>query len=297
MSDYPRGQMQKAAPRYARRARPARPTPVRVDHLASKWSTNTGAVLSAVRRSVRGVWTEDEWRAGGAFQQGRITRDELDELLDPADVIGLTEIASKNRGNVVDDVDDWTGVRGPDGPFGEVGFMFRDAAWRPLGHECVELGPDLGPGDLIVAIIVAAVHVETGARALFIDKHLPADVESSWRAMTRRVRAHIAAGRVERERIRAWRRRVKPNAIVSLGDWNVDALKAWVRAMLRAEWVGWGFGDLDDVGTHGAGKGRLIDFALLRGVRRAVQRVLPRHRHSDHRGIRVRGMIRKARRA
>lgn len=281
----------RASTRYAKRARPTEATRVKVDHLASKWSSHSAELTDAIVRSILGKWTADE----------RARRDTVrHDPPDPADVIGLTEVAAGHRAQAIARVArsyGFTVVQGPlqdreDGPVvAEVALMLRNTVWQYLGHEVAILGPDLGPGAEVIALIVAVEHRVTGARGLFVEKHLPAEVEAGWRAKGARVRLWISSERKLRGRVKAWRKRVRPNFVHIVGDWNLSLFLLWVRTMIRATWPGYSIPrKLPNEGTH-AGR-RLIDWPLVRGVVGLVMTVLPAHPHSDHRGIRVRSRVR-----
>lgn len=234
---------------------------VRVGHLSSRWDRPG----SALRRSVR------------ALARSR-------------DLLSLTEVGDAARAKALTleagelGFDVHQGTRLP-----ECAILSRLEVWEAVRVKAFQVGPDLGPGGPVVFLLGLFRHRETGLLFLFGTFHFPASVEGTWRAKGARVRAYLAAVLAARRIVRAWIRTYHPHGAMLLGDWNLSAFLAWVRAYLKATFPKWRLPSLGNRGSHGP---RLIDFPLTWRMIAVAFRVLPNDGSSDHDPVVVSGWIR-----
>lgn len=238
-----------------------------LDHIASKWDRSPASLAADVARSVK---------------QG-------------ADVITFTEVADGKRWTALQRKG-WTTCQDRT-PWqkGEVAAMVGDHFGKVLHWETVQIAPDLGPG-LPVVVIIVVIELHNGRVLMVSDSHLPSSVEDKWKERRgglyrEAVWNYVAAcDRVARE----W----KPDAQVRWADWNLNLNLAWVRDWAKGLWKNrgrlMGLAKVPKQGTHG---NRLIDWPVTHGVRKRRLKVLPRTKASDHRAVRLTGVIGRARKS
>ncbi|WP_193613174.1 hypothetical protein [Nocardioides lijunqiniae] len=174
-----------------------------------------------------------------------------------------------------------------------------DVAW----WKAMEVGPDLGPGLPSVAILAVFDDPATGLRYLTGTSHLPSAVEGDMarKRHTQRVGAYQRAALNYRREVRKARRKHRPDVSAVGADWNLNGLHLWARVYIRSLLPGHRLLWSRKGGTHGP---RQIDLFLVwlskkarRVLRRPVRsRILPKHRHSDHRGVALQLRLRRRRR-
>lgn len=207
--------------------------------------------------------------------------------LDPRrDFILFTEVSGDARAAAAKKKG-WTLCRDTRGDLGEVAFMSRDSRWEVEKHRTYVLGPDLGPGGRIVAIMVLVRHRKTNERVVLSVAHLPATVEGHWDG--ERAEAHRKAVDRWRRIFKAWRRAYQPDGEFAIADWNLNIHARWVR-----EWVDEAWPALDippywtkvPKGSTHAG-GRLIDWYVARGMKTVSWRIMNWRWGSDHKANRI----------
>lgn len=220
----------------------------------------------------------------------RLLANQLEASARHVDLIAVTEVDRPARGDVLE-LPGWTVVRGHDGARGESALLSRDATWRPRRRTILRLDTDMvGMRGAWYAPIALYEHTRTGATLVLTAGHTPSAVEAAWRRSARAVEYRSGVEQWRRV-VLAWRREHDPDGEVATADWNLSLHLAWVRAHSAEAWPG-----LMPVppsrtpaaGSHGR---RLIDWPITRGVHDRTLRVLPPHRASDHRGVRLTGTI------
>lgn len=203
------------------------------------------------------------------------------------DVITLTEVAGWRRRRVLRKVPGFTVLQDTKhGDMAEVAVLVRDSAYRVKHWAAHVIGPDLGPGGRVIALVAVLEHIETGKIVIVGEAHTPATVEGQWTsaraaAYRRAVQAYRAI--VEHLRV-AW----GADVVVVLADWNLNLHRDGVRAYLKEAWPELNApakADTPPGGTHAGG--RLIDFPLVTGAQIDTFRIHAADPASDHRGISV----------
>ncbi|MBB3041233.1 hypothetical protein [Nocardioides soli] len=217
-------------------------------------------------------------------------REQLEAAARRADVITVTEVDRPQRGDVLRGLAGFRLLRRGNGQRGESAILVRTAVWEVVAWDAVMLVKDLdGQRGGQVAPIALLRHRATGCTLLVSTTHTSAGVEAGW-AASARAREHRDAVAVWRHTVLAWRRRYRPDGELVVADWNLDALRPWVRAWIRSAWPGLTLPKrLPKKGTHGR---RLIDWCLTRRIHRPRIRVMALTPASDHRGIHITGTIR-----
>lgn len=234
---------------------------VRLDHLASKWNRSVESLRADVDRSIG---------------QG-------------ANVISLTEVADGRRWKALL-VDGWTTCHERD-PWqaGESAILVDNDFGEVLEWCTEQIGPDLGPGNAVYAIVAVIKIRATGKMLLVAEAHLPSSVEGKWKA--RRGSEFRKMVRNYKRLVRRFRKKHKPDAECVWADWNLNLNLAWVRSWAKSLWAKrktLGKKKTPGRGTHGS---RLIDWPITHGLRRRELTVLPKTDGSDHRGVRLDAQI------
>lgn len=229
----------------------------RLDHLASKWNRSPESLGADIERSIR---------------QG-------------ANVISCTEVADGKRWQALQ-VDGWTTCQDRD-PWqaGESAILVDDSFGDVLEWHTEQIGPDLGPGNAVYAVVAIVEIRDTGKILLVADAHLPSSVESKWKH--RRGAEFRKMVHNYKRLVRRFRKKWKPDAECVWADWNLNLNLAWVRAWARSLWARrktLGKRKTPGRGSHG---NRLIDWPVTHGLRRRKLTVLPLTAGSDHRGVRL----------
>lgn len=180
-------------------------------------------------------------------------------------------------------------------PRAETAISWSPKVWQDIAWQSRQVGPDLGPGDIIMATVAVLQHIDKGVIALFGVCHMPSSVEGSWWQKTKRVIAYQRAMIQYRRFVREMKREYRPDIQAVAADWNLSVLKEWVRTYLQGVWVGFTLLIAGKMGTHG---NRQIDAWMVRyrprllrrmkrlGVKRKLRSFpLPHHKSSDHRGV------------
>lgn len=230
---------------------------VRLDHLASKWNRSPESLSNDIDRSIR---------------QG-------------ANVVSVTEAADGKRWKALL-VDGWTTCQDRT-PWqaGESAILVDDSWGDVLDWHTEQIGPDLGPGNAVYAIVAVIRIRATGKILLVAEAHLPSSVEGKWKA--RRGSEFRKIVRNYKRLVRRFRKKWKPDAECVWADWNLNINLAWVRAWAKSLWARrktLGKGKTPAKGSHGR---RLIDWPVTHGLRRRKLTVLPLTEGSDHRGVRL----------
>lgn len=230
---------------------------LRLDHLASRWDRSPESLRSDVERSIR---------------QG-------------ANVISVTEVADGKRWRALQ-VDGWTTCQRRD-PWqaGESAILVDDDFGDVLTWRTEQIGPDLGPGNAVYAVVAVIKIHATGETLLYAEAHLPSSVEAKWK--TRRGAEFRKIVRNYKRLVREVRREWKPDAECVWADWNLNLNLAWVRAWARSTWARrktLGKAKTPGRGSHG---NRLIDWPITHGLRCRKLTVLPMTAGSDHHGVRL----------
>ena len=225
-----------------------------------------------------------------------------------ATVIGLTEINNPARARA----SKWPGYtlnRNPSlqgGNSGDVGILTRDWVWKVVAAKTVVIGPDLGFGGQTCAQITVAEHKVTGVRVTFTISHLASGIEDNLarvdkdrlgRPVARRdwlVDAYVESTVKWRAATREMTTKYGSAHTLFMGDFNLDAHKAWVREMLAQLFVPRLVTPLPSGGTH-AGD-RLIDLFLVSSKivlgATGSWKILPATPGAtDHRAVRLRAKI------
>lgn len=230
---------------------------VRLDHLASKWNRSPESLRADVLRSIR----------------------------HGANVVSVTEVADGKRWKALLH-EGWTTCQERDPWQAGESAILVDGAWGDvLEWRTEQIGPDLGPGNAVYAIVAVIKIHATGKTLLVAEAHLPSSVEGKWKA--RRGAEFRKMVRNYKRLVREFRRKYKPDAECVWADWNLNLNLAWVRSWARAIWAKrktLGKQKTPAKGSHG---GRLIDWPVTHGLRRRELTVLPLTDGSDHRGVRL----------
>lgn len=203
---------------------------------------------------------------------------------DNATVILLTEVADGKRPKALRqwaNINDWNLLHDTE-PWqsGETAILAHVRTWSVIDWATVNIGPDLGPGLPVVCTIAILKHRITGVTALVSVSHLPSAVESIWSVKgAKRIIAYRRMVVRYRKVVSAWRKEFKPDFEAVSADWNLDVLKAWVRAYLKSAFPKHKLVYSRKGGTHGP---RQIDAFLLRKVK-GNSSIMQAHRSSDHR--------------
>lgn len=228
---------------------------VRLDHLASRWDRSPDSLHADVRRSVH---------------QG-------------AHVISVTEAADGKRWQALA-VDGWTTCQDRT-PWqaGESAILVDDDFGEVIDWRTEQIGPDLGPGNAVYAIVAVIKIHATGKLLLVAEAHLPSSVEDKWKA--RRGSEFRKMVRAYKRLVRRMRKKCRPDAECVWADWNLNLNLAWVRAWARLLWARrktLGKHKTPAKGSHG---NRLIDWPITHGLRRRELTVLPMTDGSDHHAV------------
>lgn len=141
--------------------------------------------------------------------------------------------------------------------------------------------------DPTYAKIAILENIKTGDRVLVSTCHLPSSVQrgGGFAAHSSRVRAWLSGVKGWRKRRNDLYREYKCDAMLVSADWNVDfhvrALRTAVKVLHPTMKFALNVKALPKGGTHG---NRLIDFSLIRGRLRVVNRpvILAKSKASDH---------------
>lgn len=234
---------------------------LRLDHLASKWDRSVESLRADVDRSIG---------------QG-------------ANVVSLTEVADGRRWKALDVVGWITCQDRTPWQAGESAILVDNSWGEVLEWTTEQIGPDLGPGNAVYAIVAAIKIHATGKTLLVAEAHLPSSVEGNWKA--RRGSEFRKMSRNYKRLVRRFRKKYKPDAECVWADWNLNLNLAWVRAWAKSLWAKrktLGKRKTPAKGTHGP---RLIDWPVTHGLRRRKLTILPKTDGSDHRGARLDAVI------
>lgn len=214
-----------------------------------------------------------------------------------AAVVLWTEVAHPDRAQVLADLPGVSVAQQRKGARGlaECAITVDDTVWELVRWASYEIGPDLGPGDVVNAVVALLRHRATGLTLLVWVAHMPSAVEGSWRERVRRVTEYVKAVVRLRKILREWSRLERPDGVAGAADWNLSLRKAWVRAWASRTFPGLKVADPARAAdqrtawTHAGG--RLIDWFLTWGIRRPVAQVMGPDDHSDHRRTLLRGVL------
>lgn len=204
-------------------------------------------------------------------------------------IIGFSEVVNRDRRQALKRAAHLAGytflqeiTRAPG--FMECAIAVDTSVWEILGWEVRELGPDMGPGDIVLGIAVVARHRHSKKKSIFIFVHMPAGVEGDWKgdraAMYREANVRL------KKWIRSLRRRYKIWRCLVFADWNLNIKREWVETYFRQKYPAARLPKIKPSAWTHAG-GRFIDFCLYWGYKSVVLKVLKKHPHSDHRGVRA----------
>lgn len=242
------------------------PTMFRMDHDASRWD----------RRAIT-------------------LHREVKPRLSKVAVHGFTEVAGWTRRLALHRLLKKHGYRllqkGP-GPYRETALGVDGSVYDILRWNSIKIGPDLGPGDIVMMTVSVLRNRKTGKIIIVSDAHLPASVEGNWDG--ERAKAYRKCVQRYRRVINAYIQRYQPHAVIVWADWNLNLHRDWVREYFEEAWPELHipyYAIPRHVGTH-AGK-RFIDFPLIVGFSRGTVliTVLPNDKASDHDITRFRGII------
>lgn len=220
----------------------------------------------------------------------------LTDSMEHSNITHLTEVAGKQRAPALKAAckkHDWALAHAGARPLGECAVVADKTVWSMYSWEPYEIGPDLGPGSIEVAVVAVLDHVESGIRLLTTEAHLPATVEGVWSKKTPRVLAYRKCIVEWKKVIKAAESKHHPDAVIITADWNLDLHKAWVRAWVKVTFPGYSLvKEIPKRGSHGAAlNGRLIDWCLTKNVKDATLDVLDGDGSSDHKRVRIAGLI------
>lgn len=256
--------------------------------------------IKMIRKPVRAK-IQISWNASRFDKPPRTLVDMIARRAESGDsMIATDEVTSRARRAALDRAAEVTDMRlvqkrNGGGGLSEVAVLVDEAVWDILDWSSDELGPDMGPGDIVNGITLAARNLENDAVGVFSFAHLPSAVEGDWAERTARVLMYGRAAIKQRRLNRAMRKAHGADFGVIVNDWNISLYKDWVKRWLRVTYPNWRIPtQLRDVtggvGTHRGG--RFIDFALLWGrIRSTGFSILKGHEHSDHRGVRLDAVI------
>jgi hypothetical protein len=230
-----------------------------MDHAASRWD-----------RSVRSLINETKIS------------------LSTAAVTGHTEIAGSLRKKALRALylrRLWRFMQRQSGAMAETGLAVKRLRYKVLRWNSVKIGPDLGPGDIVVASIAAIQDRLTGEIIVIGDAHMPASVQDKLFDSERGRQYRLALQRYRRL-VNAWTRHFEPDSVIIWADWNLPINVKWVQDFFEREWP-----ELRALrpseGTHAGG--RAIDFPLISGFRDTSLKVADWSPASDHKRVRFRG--------
>lgn len=214
------------------------------------------------------------------FSLVRASRQSLSE----AAVAGYTEVAGLGRRTALRRLLKRRGyalLQKRPGPIAEVAIGVDREVYEIVRWNSVKIGPDLGPGDIVVATIALLRNLRTGEKILVGDAHLPATVEGA-RGFIPGDRSEAYRKCVQRYRrlVNKWTVAFEPDATIIWADWNLNAHRGWVCAYFAAAWPELRIPALPDGATHAGG--RFIDFPLVRGFADIEITLVDQSKASDH---------------
>ena len=174
-------------------------------------------------------------------------------------------------------------------PPGEVAIISDPAVWHPVRLHTKTIGKTIHGRTVQVALGFYR-HVDTGDTVLVSECHVPAHVEGKWFRRARSVVRHMKLVQKWRWTHYRWRRRLRPDAEIALGDRNLNLYLRWVRAYVRASWGGLNLPPRPYPGGSHAGN-RLIDWFQWAGLAHVEWHRLPQVARLDHWGIRISAII------
>lgn len=218
-------------------------------------------------------------------------RQSVAAAIDDSDIVLLTEVAGVRRRAVLQSFPGWTLHQDVEhGDAAEVAILTRDAVWSTRHFGAHVLAPDLGPGGRVIAGLAVLRHVHSRRLFMVSVSHLPATVEGNYAGA--RGQAHNDAVKRLSALHRAMRRTYRVKAEAAFADWNLNLHKQWVQVWIRKAFASATIARSEVIpagGTHAGG--RLIDWFVRRGWRVETWKILPVSYASDHRGIRVTGIL------
>ena len=181
----------------------------------------------------------------------------LNETEQPGASFGFaTEVASPERAAVLD-FPGWTTTHFPGRGKGECAIFTKDKLRKVVHTELLQLTDGTGKGRFNVPLCAPVVITDapSGRRTLFTDAHLPAHIETLWRAipLPQRTKFKLLAKNkslspVIQTYVHAvleWKKQVTELAarfncddIVVGADWNLNGFAKWVRQLFANAWPG-----------------------------------------------------------
>lgn len=218
----------------------------------------------------------------------------LDEMMANGDIVTTTEVANSTL-SVKMHEPGWTPVFGNKGGRDDCAiglrksrFALLEGGTAPLSHRTYidERGQRVTPHAGAYAVVRDLLNDEVGVVAVV---HMPHGVEAAIAKgeynseVTRAYRSYV---RGLRRLVRSLAKTYKAAWTMIVGDWNLDLHKTWVNAYFKTRFVGYHLNFTKPYPLGGTDYARLIDFALLQGLRPKGEPVIHRPRRAgfDHFG-------------
>lgn len=201
-----------------------------------------------------------------------------------ADLLTLTEVSGNPRSSTLPE-SQWSVVQSKDGGRkSDSAILFNNNTWTLRFQEVVPIVQ--GDGSILpVWAVFAVLKHESGKVVVVSSAHLPRSVEGKTgfsKVEAKRVRATLSGSQQWRQHANGLYREWDADAILLAADWNLNIKKSWVQRWFKksapaydANWQG----KMPVRGTLGK---RIIDIALLRGLRVVSREILPHNKSSDH---------------
>lgn len=219
----------------------------------------------------------------------------FDEIMsDETDLLTTTEVDKNSRARCLREKG-WWSVFGDKGPRDDCGIAGRRERLERLYGDTTVLS-DLTyktergtQSSRTVGAFAVVKDKRTGLTGVVAVAHLPHGMQDEIR--TGKIRSDVA--RAYRDIVRGLKREANRLARVwkaawtmIVGDFNIDVKRLWVQAYLKRTFPTYKVNWTRPFPTAGTFGGRIIDLAMLRGLRvRRGPKIEPRHEGFDHRGF------------
>src|SRR6476659_9447598 len=226
--------------------------------------------------------------ASGRFDR---SADSLEKALDnyvhheQSSLLTLTEVSESPRAHTLPE-QGWAVVQSEQrGRKADCAIMFDTAIWELLKKDFVLVVQGNGKILPVWAVFAILKHKPTGKVVVTSVAHMPRSVEGSTGFSAKepaRAKASVTGSQNWRRQANSFYRDYNADAILLAADWNLNIKKPWVRRYFDKTAPGYDVnwtGRLPKRGTLGR---RIIDLALLRGLKVLSRRLLAHNSSSDH---------------